>query len=335
MNTYSSSPDLEDKASQDADTSQTLPLLMLAPPPKLQLPDTQSVLFSTALFSRTLLDGHPRKIHYACLHLGCNYSPPAQMLSQTSTSNLWTHLQRHHISIYNSVKRPVSATPSVSSTQSSTASFFQPHTHGAKQGAKFRELLLDFICSNNLALRLVESDSFRAMVRFLNSTTILISKTTLGQDLHKTFAIGRHDLEIELQRHVQAGGRLSLTTDAWSARNYSEYSAVTVHWINNKWQQNSRLLDVADQLFTVTESYSITSAVFTVTRDNASNNTTMLSSFEERSLVKPKTIIQPWRFLVKEGDVSKTHFIVSFIVIIVLIVIRSGVLHISSTLLFS
>ena len=154
------------------------------------------------------------------------------------------------------------------------------------------------------------------MIRSLNPTTVSISKQTLTRDLHKTFAIARHELEIELQRHVQSGGRLSLTTDCWSARNYTEHCAVTVHWINREWQQNSRLLDVihlkepihsgeylADQLLTVTENYSITCAVFTITRDNASNNTTMLTSYEKASSLKAKTTIQPWRFSVKEGDV--------------------------------
>jgi hypothetical protein len=59
--------------------------------------------------------------------------------------------------------------------------------------------------------------------------TLSISAASLVRDLHKTFAINRRKLELELQRHTASGGRLSLTTDAWSARNYSEHAAVTVH----------------------------------------------------------------------------------------------------------
>ena len=266
------------------------------------------------LFSRTLLDEHPARIQYTCLQVNCGYSPPIQLLSSTTTSNLWTHLQRHHKQVYLAIKNTPS-NPSISSAQSSSTSFFEPRTQ-SRPSVKYRELLLDFITSNNLPLKVVESASYRTMVQFLNPATISISKQTLRRDLFKNFAISRHELEIELQRHIQTGARLSLTTDAWSTRNYKEYMAVTVHWINDKWQQNSRLLDVihlkepihsgeylADQLLTVTDSFSITTSVFTITRDNASNNTTMLMSYEEASKSKPKTLQQPWGFSVKEGDV--------------------------------
>ncbi|KFY91815.1 hypothetical protein V500_04456, partial [Pseudogymnoascus sp. VKM F-4518 (FW-2643)] len=72
------------------------------------------------------------------------------------------------------------------------------------------------------------------------------------------------------------GGRISITTDAWSARNYIDYAAITAHWINDKWQQKSKVLDVihlqepihsgeylAQQLALVTDDMGITGAVFT------------------------------------------------------------------------
>ena len=92
------------------------------------------------------------------------------------------------------------------------------------------------------------------------------------------------------------GGRLSLTTNAWSARNYTKFAAITAHWINDKWQQKSTILDVihlkepihsgeylADQLIAVTDDMGITSGVFTCTRDNASSNTVMLQEYEKRA----------------------------------------------------
>jgi hypothetical protein len=339
---YSLSPEPESDIFESSENLQTLPLLMLAPPPRLQLPQTQSVLFQHGLFSRTLLDDQPLKIQYTCLQPNCIYKPPPQSASAiATTSNLWTHLQRHHKQVYFSVKQTTPSSPSNSSTQStSTTSFFQPRTP-IKPSSKYRDLLLNFVIQNNLALRVVESPSYSTMVQFLNPGTASISTQTLTRDLHKTFAINRHELEMELQRHIQTGARLSLTTDSWSARNYKDFMAVTVHWINDKWQQNSRLLDVvhlkepihsgeylADQLLSVTDNFSITTSIFAITRDNASNNTTMLASYESLSQLKPKTLIQPWGFTVKEGDVC---------IVISIVTItnntRSAVLHTLSTLL--
>ena len=116
--------------------------------------------------------------------------------------------------------------------------------------------------------------------------------------------------------------------DAQSARNYTDYAAITAHWINNKWQQNSRLLDVihlkepihsgeylANQLIDTTNDFNITRAVFTVTRDNASANTVMLTEFKNRSSQTTSySIQQPWTFTTREGDVRCIAHIINLAV---------------------
>ncbi|KFY97750.1 hypothetical protein V500_01934 [Pseudogymnoascus sp. VKM F-4518 (FW-2643)] len=131
----------------------------------------------------------------------------------------------------------------------------------------------------------------------------------------------------ELQSHITNGGRISITTDAWTARNYTEYAAVTGHWINEKWQHRCVLLDVihlqepihsseylAQELAAVTDSLEITGAIFTCTRDNASANTVMLSEFEKLASERQASIQQPWKFTVKEGDVRCIAHIINLAV---------------------
>lgn len=67
---------------------------------------------------------------------------------------------------------------------------------------------------------------------------------TLKRDLKLEFDTAREVFAAELQLHVSLGGRLSSTTDAWSARNYKQYAAVTVHWTDGFWQLRSSVLDV-------------------------------------------------------------------------------------------
>jgi hypothetical protein len=109
---------------------------------------------------------------------------------------------------------------------------------------------------------------------------------------------------------VKAGGRISITTDAWSARNYKEFIAVTGHWISKDWQQRSQLLDIvhlkepthsgeylAEQLLSVTNNFNITEYIFTVTQDNASPNHSMLDQIEatarDQRDKKPNNLQQP------------------------------------------
>jgi hypothetical protein len=132
---------------------------------------------------------------------------------------------------------------------------------------------------------------------------------------------------LEIQKHIATGGRISLTTDAWSANNGTDHAAVTGHWIDEKWNQRSHILDVihlkepihsgeylAEQLLAVTDDYQIRHAVFTVTRDNASNNTAMLEQYEIGACSTPATLQQPWAFTVKEGDVRCMAHIINLAV---------------------
>ena len=72
---------------------------------------------------------------------------------------------------------------------------------------------------------------------------------------------------------------------------------------------------LAKQLINVTNDYSITPAIFTVTRDNASTNTTMLLEYEKlAALTHPITLKQPWAFTAKAGDVRCIRHIINIAV---------------------
>jgi hypothetical protein len=53
-------------------------------------------------------------------------------------------------------------------------------------------------------------------------------------------------LKAKLLSYVQTGGRISITTDTWSARNRHEFTAVTGHWIDESWQHHSTVLDLME-----------------------------------------------------------------------------------------
>jgi len=209
-----------------------LPPPLRLQPPGPMLPPTTSILFTKHLYSRSILDSNPPLLKMTCRQPNCRYSPTPQPLSQSSTGNLWKHYTQKHPTIAYTMK---SGGNTPSSPSSSASSFFEPRNtqiqlaRASKDTAQYREILLSFVVSNNLSLRLVESYSFRQLVQFLNPTTLSVSSRTLHRELQRQFIHHRGRLQIELHAHIINGGRISITTDAWSARNYTEYAAVTGH----------------------------------------------------------------------------------------------------------
>ena len=218
---------------------------------KPELPKSDSLLFSAGLFSCTLLDTTPATVQLQCLQPQCDYAPKPQRLDYTITSNYWTHYKHTHpkvAALYN----PNSQEPNSQSSShtSNVATFFTPRllkpNINATEAfqAKYRALLLDFVVSNNLPLRIVDSQSHRRLIQHCNVSVLSITKSTLVRDLDKTFLSAQNSLKLELQEHIKGGGRISITTDAWSATNFKEFIAVTGHWVNKDWKQRSQLLDV-------------------------------------------------------------------------------------------
>src|SRR5450432_2129044 len=174
---------------------------------RLVLPEAESVLFSASLFSRTLLEISPTTVQVRCLKPGCSYAPKPLLLSNKQTSNFWKHYQHSHIELYmrfNANNKPSSHSQASSSHTSDIATLFTPRLPNSKGSnveafqTKYRALLLDFIVSNNLALRVVESKSIRQLIQHCNPSILSISTTTLTRDLDKTFLAAQTSLKLEL-----------------------------------------------------------------------------------------------------------------------------------------
>src|SRR5580658_4025043 len=63
---------------------------------KPRLASTDSDLFTSSLFSRTLLETTPLTVQLRYLQPGCLYSPKPQLLSFNQTGNYWAHYYHVH-----------------------------------------------------------------------------------------------------------------------------------------------------------------------------------------------------------------------------------------------
>jgi hypothetical protein len=186
----------------------------------------------------------------------------------------------------------------------------------------YRQKLLAFVVKNNLSFRLVEQDEFIKLIQHLNPFAPTVSTRTLVRDLKKEFEEGQKILKAKLADHVKISGRFSLTTDCWTAGNYKEFAAITIHWVNSSWEHQSEILDVveltnpvhsgaylAQVVIKATDFFDITHSIVVITHDNASVNDVLLKDFQAITLEKWQALgdeeqCQKWlQFTIEEGDI--------------------------------
>lgn len=179
---------------------------------------------------------------------------------------------------------------------------------------------------NFLSFRHIESPWSIAFIEFLSLTTKLLSRRTLYQDIVKEFRHHRNILNAELQAHITMGEGLSLTSDAWTARDRDEHAAVTVHWSNEMWEQREAVLNVvhleeahtgqylADKLLQVTDDFELLLAIRTIPRDNAYANDYMLRIIETAAAEAETIPAQPCAFTVEERNVRCMGHIINLAV---------------------
>jgi hypothetical protein len=75
---------------------------------------------------------------------------------------------------------------------------------------------------------------------------------------------------------------------------------------------------LSEMLVKITDSFSITHLIFTVTRDNAAPNDVMLSNFESKAysqrMAAPLSVQHPWSFTRKDGDIQCLGHIINLAV---------------------
>jgi hypothetical protein len=190
---------------------------------KPHLPKSDSILFTAGLYSRTLLETTPATVQLRCLQPQCTYTPKPQLLDYTITSNYWTHIKHSHPKVFALYKGSQSSSYASDVVALFTPRLSKPFTSATEAfQTKYRALLLDFVVSNNLALRIADSPAYRRLMQHCNVSVITISTSTLNRDLDKTFLLAQNTLKEELHKHVQAGSRISITTDAWTASNNNQ-----------------------------------------------------------------------------------------------------------------
>jgi len=149
----------------------------------------------------------------------------------------------------------------------------------------FREQLVKLVCSSCLPFSFVEWPEFKVLLQMLNPDITFIARTALKDDVEDMFAVKQAKL---ISRLSAIKSKFSLTLDSWTSRNLLPFLGVTIHWIDDSWQQWSTLLGfeylpgshtgeaLANCVFGLLQRFSITDKICGMTVDNATNNDSMM-----------------------------------------------------------
>ena len=287
------SPSKRGRAGTQSDyVPSTLPPARRTKPPPLKPVGAFMFTGVHPLYTRTVCEEDHKKMWITCSQPGCSFPRKLVDRSLVGTNNYQTHYRNIHPQIpVNKKEAQAAAREKLSARVLPFAQPAESQTHDER----FRILLLEFIIKNNLSFSLVDQAQTKALFKHLSPDTKQISRFSLMKDLKDRYEAAEKEQYATFQQHIERGGRVALTTDAWSGNNKLDYAAVTGHIITKgeKSEHISLTLDIielsdachsgvylATKLLEVTDRWKITQSVISITRDNASPNDSMMDEFE-------------------------------------------------------
>ena len=218
----------------------------------------------------------------------------------TTTSSYIRHYQKHHPGVPVTERALQTATEALCDSNKSkttpwtrAAEATSRKTTGRFENAVYRELLVQFMIESNCAFRLVELKSFRNFVSYCSNSARSITRFTIRRGIRRQYQEMFPRIKTRLISHVDGGGTVSLTLDAWTSSNNTPFLGITAHFLEKiTWSFQSLLIgfeplagshtseNLAKVTHKVVQKFGIENAVHTITSDNASVNVAMFRILE-------------------------------------------------------
>ncbi|KAJ6646911.1 putative AC transposase, partial [Pseudolycoriella hygida] len=159
---------------------------------------------------------------------------------------------------------------------------------------KFRKALLKWIVACDQPFTAPQEEAFVELIRTLNPDAHIYSDKTIKKDELTEYLTKFDELKEEI---AKVSGKISITMDSWTSKNWIPFLAIRGHWIDDDWNYKSKLLDFAyiegnhsgekhSQIFIkCVERLKLPfSKILAITLDNASNNDTLFKWLIEHGL---------------------------------------------------
>lgn len=172
--------------------------------------------------------------------------------------------------------------PKVTNTNAiqSNISHFIPKKISINQQKKLNKLLIKLITDDLQPFSVVEDSAFKSFITALNPSYTLPSRKIISNNL---LPAAYEESRTIIFNKMKTVSKVCLTTDCWTSAANDSYLALTAHFINDDFEQESVLLDcilmegshtsvaLATKIKQITDEYDLTNKVLLVVSDNAAN----------------------------------------------------------------
>ncbi len=254
-----------------------------------ELPDLdKSVdIFKNRYFKRELLpleNNNKNRILIRCSQ--CDFTSKSSW--PINTSNYKTHLENKHKFLKNLDITSETSSNIESTTSNTITSYLNPTINTLRKRKSFTlfdseeyiRLILNFIINNNLPFSIIDSKSFKELLKYLKDELPTISRKSIKNRLDILYNSEFKKLKDLLARN---NSKFSITLDEWNSSNNIDFLAITLHFYNNKFELKNYLIAfeylnedesytgnlLFDILNNILKEYTIRQKLLAITRDNA------------------------------------------------------------------
>ena len=146
---------------------------------------------------------------------------------------------------------------------------------------QMKDMLAAWVIETNMSFKVVEAPSFITWTSYLYPKVLRWRRRSLKSHIMKMWRAKKIEIKTQLQ---EVPGRLSFTTDVWTARTTEAYMCVTAHWLDKRWVLRSVVMDfvelpgshsaiaIAERFRKCLREFGVEHKVRAITLDNASAN---------------------------------------------------------------
>ncbi len=263
-------------------------------------------IFKNGLFTRSLLNidiTKERQILVKCTT--CNFQKTA-CLRRFQASNFAKHYLNKHPTIAYNKESEKTRKKKTETSVANLIDFFDPRRSESRKRNRtnsemdFQEdeaykKILNFIIDNNLSFNILNSESFKDLLNYYNKSTPIINRHKIKTILENTYVDSKMEFENELEKNLENNGLFSLTFDIWTSLTQTSYMGVIVTYIDSNFILNYKLIGfdelneshtglyIHEKFTNILNQYEHLNInnILSITRDNASNNTTFMNTFKK------------------------------------------------------
>src|SRR6185436_11876996 len=164
--------------------------------------------------------------------------------------------------------------------------------HNEAQQSKLRQLLVEWIISENQPISVIQSDAFHRFINALDSAFTIPGEKLVKQIIHNTY---NNTLSLLIKYIEDNAIFVNLTTDMWTGRNRQGFLGITCNYLDENFKLHEQVLSIeyvryphtsihiGDTILAILDEWGLREKTFIITTDNGANMKKAIQDLEYNS----------------------------------------------------